>query len=838
MPFTLNELLNPTSTAVHELNSTSSMDSHESPSKDVAPGVLESDPTSSTDAQDTLAAIAQTATNALETHSLVPAAHDDVEMTDVSLVKQEQPDDPSLPTHQSPSPSRQGSPSQHDSTEPTSHHSPSLSRDTPNKSLKQRKHPGKSKPELTANKSSIHSSKNEGQHTDRRYLCYFCNKLFTRRRSVRDHISKIHNTKTWEPLRSLEIVVEPISGEPLEPLEDIISRGPPPPPPKPAKSEPRQSFTKQDESTQDLSPVANEEESPQPDIPTTVATEPSRPTTSVTSLKKEPSLVESRASSSEPSAIPAPVAGKKRPPPNEPSKPASAALKKKGIAKPKPTPASNKRQKISDTEHSSSLARSPLRSPSATPSSNHVKPLASSKLKNQTLAASVRSSPTPSLSRDPSVRSISRSSSVAATPESSNDDGEVFCICRKGDNHTWMIACDGGCEEWYHGNCVNIRERDGDLIDKYICPTCTRPGLHTTWKRMCRRKDCRKPARVTQDPPSKYCSDACGRMFFVELVQRGDPTVQSSRDGQSVLELEKPKKVRKKPRRVGNAHTTSKPTAPQANGGLGEPTNEASRLATPAYSEDEKSEYETDSSVDDDMLPNRGGPLRAGEVKALLERCKTIDEWKFLGRKPATPPRDMDENDSKEPVFEHDELELDKIASIEEQMRTLNAKSELLSAREGLLDLIKTRSSSITDEVKKSNAKSKPCGFDPRLAWSDEEFSRWYVAQGKAILDAGDKGKIGPPDDDELVSDKGANGLANGASNHHAGTEDEEEDNMPKKGGVCVKNNCQRHKNWAKGQLAEVRFEQDLVRRSLARLEAQLYEFRQRAMVRAWERRG
>ena len=74
-------------------------------------------------------------------------------------------------------------------------------------------------------KDTKHSSKNEGQHTDRRYLCYFCYKLFTRRRSVRDHIVKIHGEKTWEPTRSLEVIVEPHTGEPQEPIEDIVARG-------------------------------------------------------------------------------------------------------------------------------------------------------------------------------------------------------------------------------------------------------------------------------------------------------------------------------------------------------------------------------------------------------------------------------------------------------------------------------------------------------------------------------------------------------------------------------------------------------------------------------------
>ena len=52
------------------------------------------------------------------------------------------------------------------------------------------------------------------------------------------------------------------------------------------------------------------------------------------------------------------------------------------------------------------------------------------------------------------------------------DPNEVFCICRRPDNHTWMIGCDGDCEDWYHGKCVNIDLRDEDLIERYICKFC------------------------------------------------------------------------------------------------------------------------------------------------------------------------------------------------------------------------------------------------------------------------------------------------------------------------------------------------------------------------------
>ncbi|KAF8251952.1 hypothetical protein K440DRAFT_463144, partial [Wilcoxina mikolae CBS 423.85] len=45
---------------------------------------------------------------------------------------------------------------------------------------------------------------------------------------------------------------------------------------------------------------------------------------------------------------------------------------------------------------------------------------------------------------------------------------ELYCICRKPDTGKWMIGCDG-CEDWYHGECVKVKEEDGDLIDKYYC---------------------------------------------------------------------------------------------------------------------------------------------------------------------------------------------------------------------------------------------------------------------------------------------------------------------------------------------------------------------------------
>lgn len=612
-----------------------------------------------------------------------------------------------------------------------------------------------------------HSSKNEGQHTDRRYLCYLCNKLFTRRRSVRDHLSKIHNTKTWEPSRSLEIIVEPETGEPVEPLEAQIAKGgaAPAPTPRMTRTESR------DHDIQEEPELEREAE--------------------MSPAKVEPPVTEPQDEPIEPVvSTPAPIIGKKRPLP----------INKKGTAKVKSS-APNKRPRLVDSE-----SRTPIRSPSVASTQRTVP----SKLKKAT--ESPASSRAPSVERSPSP-------SVSESDMSVNDDGEVFCVCRKGDNHTWMIACDGGCEEWYHGGCVNIRERDGDLIDKYVCPKCTKAGFHTTWKRMCRRKGCRKPARVFDNPPSKYCSRDCGRLFFVDLLQRGDVQVQTIRHGQFVVDVERENKKRK--RRLKEKKMEKKKLLADARLAL-----DGSRPHTPAISDDEKTDYETDSSLDEDALPNRGGALRAGEVKALVTQCKSVDHWRELGRKPATPPHDPDAMELEHQIDLND-FETRRIKHIKSEQVIIAKRNALLLARETLLEHIKKRSAAIAEEVRKNNPKQKDiCGYDPRLAWSEPEFVYWWKQQGG--IEALETGKIGHPPGAENEE------MTNG---HTSDDEDANGNDMPTKGGICIKNRCQRHggNRWHKLQVAELKFEQDLMRKFSEQWDAEENSILDRAVLRDWE---
>ncbi len=686
------------------------------------------------------------------------------------------------------------------------------------------------------------SKPSEGS-SDKRFLCYICIKLFTRRRSVRDHIKKIHNDHNFDMARAIEVTVDPETGESIIPLEDLVKT-------LPATTDGRRTEL-----------------------------DSSRPA--------------SRASSDETNTFstPAPVMGKKRPAP-EVTPVQSSGSKKKGTAKTKPVNTGSKKAKPEIDISTDAVAT--FRSPSGTPvSSRASKPPAGFRPKKQP-SMSLASSPVPSdhmsitigtdnEAEDDGEQAYVPPGEIAETEggdDDDDDDDEVFCICRKGDNHTWMIGCDGGCEDWFHGKCVNIQERDGDLIDKYICPKCEDKGRgQTTWKRMCRREECRKPARVLAEPPSKYCSEECNKRFWIGMVRKSDPNALVSDDGLMVIgsklqlnDKEKKKRKRKRARDDSEYNDTNNDEESDnwGEGFKSSPSRKKKKSMSPTMTKSRKHDYlggEAASSDDEPILPTRGGALSVGDIKMMLNQAKTVDEIRHLGRKPPTPPYTSDveaedpdikmvngadgEGHQEQTSFPYNTEERAHLEMLSAQRRRLNDQLRLLRDQEKLLAMIKTRSAAIIEDMDVPKVKNV-CGFDARLSWSTAEFADWRNSPAGEI--ALEKGEIGDPDpactelirEERYPEDVMINGVDPVPEEDYNDDDDDDDDEDDRGGGadgddnqrgpsfrgICIRNKCPRHREWRRLLASEYKFEEDGVRRQMRKVDKEGKGVRERAAMR------
>ncbi|ELR03188.1 hypothetical protein VC83_02310 [Pseudogymnoascus destructans] len=99
-----------------------------------------------------------------------------------------------------------------------------------------------------------------------------------------------------------------------------------------------------------------------------------------------------------------------------------------------------------------------------------------------------------------------------------------YCVCKQVRHGTKMIACEGGCENWFHVSCVTLECADTDGVAKFICDDC--PGA-TTYKRVCRLEGCNRPHttretvgddEVPKTLASKYCSLEHRNEFWARTV--------------------------------------------------------------------------------------------------------------------------------------------------------------------------------------------------------------------------------------------------------------------------------------------------------------------------------
>jgi COMPASS component SPP1 len=133
--------------------------------------------------------------------------------------------------------------------------------------------------------------------------------------------------------------------------------------------------------------------------------------------------------------------------------------KKKGIAKPQ-----KKKRKV-DVEEDDLESEIPVR-PAA--SSRKKKSLASNPSHAQVNGQRPASIPPRRETESPPPTKSLPPLPLSPLPKYNAEGMELYCVCRKPDSGKWMIGCDG-CEDWFHGECINVAEKDGDLIDKYFC---------------------------------------------------------------------------------------------------------------------------------------------------------------------------------------------------------------------------------------------------------------------------------------------------------------------------------------------------------------------------------
>jgi COMPASS component SPP1 len=289
---------------------------------------------------------------------------------------------------------------------------------------------------------------------------------------------------------------------------------------------------------------------------------------------------------------------------------------------------------------------------------------------------------------------------------------DLYCLCRRPDTGTFMIGCDG-CDDWFHGKCVSIEERDKNLIDKFMCPRCTEAGTgRTTWKRICRRSGCRLPARVGKNKQgndgSKYCSDQCGVTFFRQMTATARGNEQAGKN----------RSTRRK-----SAH------------------------------------FPSDSQASSDQGA-RGGVLAPAEVRALLDSSQSLNDFKKLGEGVLSPPATPDGKPSGGDTHRGDytEVETQRLAEITGRKDASRVRHQLLKDRQLFINMTKQAASRACAE---NELKPKEyCGFDPRLEWSEEQFAIWraspigeqaFTLGTLAIEQSGDEPMIDEADDNEGV---------------------------------------------------------------------------------------
>ena len=287
---------------------------------------------------------------------------------------------------------------------------------------------------------------------------------------------------------------------------------------------------------------------------------------------------------------------------------------------------------------------------------------------------------------------------------------------------------------------------------------------------MCRLEGCSNPARVEGPQRSKYCSNEHGQEFMRRSLSLNE------------------KKT------VG--------------------TNSNKKRRRDNYTDHDG--YAVDGQ--EESTDNRGGVLRPGELKALVDQAKDSTTFKKLGDGVLSPPATAatspgHELEKKTPYSPE---ETDLLERIAKKRADIESRKAMLNDRAVLVSLVDLRRKAVLSKLKEKDKSLKDiCGYDARLAWSDDELNEWRAStDGRAQLDTGAleaepqllaEAKDDPGDDAEIGP------------------------------GACKKKRCERHRTWYKTQQQDLAMEYEDVRQLLTKLEEEAQSVRDRAMIRSLE---
>ena len=292
---------------------------------------------------------------------------------------------------------------------------------------------------------------------------------------------------------------------------------------------------------------------------------------------------------------------------------------------------------------------------------------------------------------------------------------------------------------------------------------------------MCRLPGCSEPARQDKDGKhvSKYCSDAHADEFMSRMVYP---------DGESK----------------------------ERGGGKKKSQQEEGR-----------SQGDDEEELDD----LRGGVLRPGELKALVDGVKDVRDFHMLGEGVLSPPNSAspDGKGNKKERITYTEEEAAELEHIAKKRETLIARRAMLNDRDKFVTIVEARHKAVLAELKETDKSLKDvCGYDARLTWCDEEFDQWRSsAEGQKALQTN---TLAPPPPPKF-----------GTSNAETNGTGPEDDGDEVGRGVCKKKRCERHRAWLKNQQQDNAFEKDQARQGLRRLEHDEKGVKDRAMVRSLE---